>query len=308
MPTRSDGEGLRGGTKREDGRNRPKSCCPTRGWRNHDVDLSDPDHDWSEGFTTWTPSSRKGNNSFVFIQTIKISSQVNIRGWCYVGTTALEDIILEMDECSVRDTHSVVSSDKFYECIAIIVYQIGDNIFAHAAQNSGHYKGEASDVWDCIRGSGPPLAIPTKSRRSDEFIGYLMNLRGRWMITVLQIIIVWQSYIIYSTWDNDQNLTSTTKDKSQWIFDLNLKLCCWSAFSRSSFNHEATILLRKVSGVSAWVGRWVLGDAASLAVRKRRSSVWIEVRGRSLSGKWSIAASLVVRPHQSHEQELLTSE
>jgi hypothetical protein len=135
-----------------------------------------------------------------------------------------------------------------------------------------------------------------------------MNLRGRWMITVLQIIIVWQSYIIYSTWDNDQNLTSTTKDKNQWIFDLNLKLCCWSAFSRSSFNHEATILLRKVSGVSAWVGRWVLGDAASLAVRKRRSSVWIEVRGRPLSGKWSIAASLVVRPHQSHEQELLTSE
>ena len=87
---------------------------------------------------------------------MKISSQINIRSWCYVGTTALEDMILGMDECAVRDTHNVVSSDEFYECIAIIVCQMGDNIFAHAAQISGHYKGEASDGWDCSRGSGPP--------------------------------------------------------------------------------------------------------------------------------------------------------
>ena len=33
---------------------------------------------------------------------------------------------------------------------------MGDNIFAHAGQISGHYKGEASDVWDCSRGGGPP--------------------------------------------------------------------------------------------------------------------------------------------------------
>ena len=49
---------------------------------------------------------------------MKISSQINIRSWCYVGTTALEDMILGMDECAVRDTHNVVSSDEFYECIA----------------------------------------------------------------------------------------------------------------------------------------------------------------------------------------------
>ena len=110
---------------------------------------------------------------------MKINSQINIRSWCYVGTTALEDMILGMDECAVRDIHNVVSSDKFFECIVIIVCHIGDNIFSDAAQISGHYKGEASDVWDCSRGSGLPLAIPTKSRRSAEFIGYLMNLRGR---------------------------------------------------------------------------------------------------------------------------------
>ena len=58
---------------------------------------------------------------------MKPSSQINIRSWRYVGTTALEDMILGMDECAVRDTHNVVSSDEFYECIAIIVCQMGDN-------------------------------------------------------------------------------------------------------------------------------------------------------------------------------------
>ena len=159
-----------------------------------------------------------------------------------------------------------------------------------------------------VVGADHPLAIDTKSRRSAEFIGYLMNLRGRWMITVLQIIIVWLSYIIYSTWDNDQNPTSTRKEKNHWIVDLNLKLCCWSAFCRSSFNHEAPILLRKISSKSARIGRRVLGDETSLAVRKRRSAVWIEVRGRSLSFQWSIATSLVVWPHKSSERESLTRE
>ena len=48
-------------------------------------------------------------------------------------------MILGIDKCAVRDIHDIVSSDEFYECIAIIVCQMGDNIFAHAAQISGHY-------------------------------------------------------------------------------------------------------------------------------------------------------------------------
>ena len=106
---------------------------------------------------------------------MKPSSQINIRSWRYVGTTALEDMILGMDECAVRDTHDFVSSD---ECIAIIVCQMGDNIFAHAAQISGHYKGEASDGWDCSRGRGPPpghtyeiKAISRIHRVPDELAG-----------------------------------------------------------------------------------------------------------------------------------------
>jgi len=84
------------------------------------------------------------------------SSQINIRSWLYVGQTALEDMILGMDECAIRDTNNVVSSDEFYECIAIVVCQMGDNIFAHAAQIAGHYKGDAAGVWDRSRGTGPP--------------------------------------------------------------------------------------------------------------------------------------------------------
>lgn len=63
---------------------------------------------------------------------------------------------LEMDECAVRNTDDVVSSDELYEYIAIIVCQMGDNIFAHAAQIAGHYKGDAAGIWDRSRGAGPP--------------------------------------------------------------------------------------------------------------------------------------------------------
>ena len=52
---------------------------------------------------------------------MKPSSQINIRIWRYVGTTALEDMIIGMDESAVRDTHNVFSSDEFYESTAIIV-------------------------------------------------------------------------------------------------------------------------------------------------------------------------------------------
>ena len=83
---------------------------------------------------------------------MKPSSQINIRSWRYLGQTALEDMIIGMDECAVRDTRNVVSSDEFYECIAIVVCQMGDNIFAHAAQISGHYECEATGIWNCSRG------------------------------------------------------------------------------------------------------------------------------------------------------------
>ena len=98
----------------------------------------------------------RDNDSSKYIQKVKSTSQINIRSWRYVGRTALEDMVLGMDECAIRDTHNTVSSDEFYECIAIVVCQMGENIFAHAAQICGHYKGEAANVWDCSCGAGPP--------------------------------------------------------------------------------------------------------------------------------------------------------
>ena len=77
-----------------------------------------------------------------------------------------------------------------------------------------------------VVGKDHPLAIPTKSRQSAEFIGYRMKSRGQSMITVLEIIIEWLSCIIYLIWGNDQDLTGTTKERTQRIVDLNLKLCC----------------------------------------------------------------------------------
>ena len=93
-------------------------------------------------------------------------------------------MIIGMNKCAARDTHNVVSSDDFYECIAIIACPIGDSIFAHAAKISERYKGEASDVWDCSRGGGPPpghaheiKAISRIHRVPDELAGP-MNYHG----------------------------------------------------------------------------------------------------------------------------------
>ena len=77
-----------------------------------------------------------------------------------------------------------------------------------------------------VVGKVHPLAIPTKSMLSAEFIGYRMKSRGQSMITALEIIIEWLSCIIYLIWGNDQDLTGTTKARTQRIVDLNLKLCC----------------------------------------------------------------------------------
>ena len=99
---------------------------------------------------------------------MKPSSQINIRSWRYMGQTSLEDMILRMNKCAARDTHNVVSSDEFYECIAIIACQIEDNIFAHAAQISELYKGEASDIWDCSRGGAAPPPWPYLRNQGDQ--------------------------------------------------------------------------------------------------------------------------------------------
>ncbi|AII49005.1 hypothetical protein KR52_07600 [Synechococcus sp. KORDI-52] len=81
---------------------------------------------------------------------------VTIRCWQYKGETALEDMVLGIDERAVRDGNNVLSSDDFDACLAIVVCRMGPNVFAHLSQVVGHYKGEASCIWDRSQGGGAP--------------------------------------------------------------------------------------------------------------------------------------------------------
>ena len=80
---------------------------------------------------------------------------INVRCWRYWGESALEDMVLGMDERAVRDDGNQLSSEEFDECLAIVCCQIETNWFAHLGQIVGHYKGHAPDVWDQSRCGGP---------------------------------------------------------------------------------------------------------------------------------------------------------
>ena len=65
-------------------------------------------------------------------------------------------MVLGVDERAVRDGINVLSSDDFDACLAIVVCRIGPNFYAHLSQVAGHYKGDASGIWDRSRSSGAP--------------------------------------------------------------------------------------------------------------------------------------------------------
>ena len=68
---------------------------------------------------------------------------VTIRCWQLTAKTALEEMGLDVDERAVRDGINVVC-------------RIGPNCYAHLSQVAGHYKGDASGIWDRSRGNGAP--------------------------------------------------------------------------------------------------------------------------------------------------------
>ena len=65
---------------------------------------------------------------------------------------------------------NVLSSDDFDACLAIVVCRIGPNFYAHLSQVAGHYKGDASGIWDRSRGSGAPEGTAMRSNLSRAFI------------------------------------------------------------------------------------------------------------------------------------------
>ena len=81
---------------------------------------------------------------------------INIRSWLYEGDSCLEDMVLGVEEKADRDGANHLSSEEFDSCLGIVVCRIGTNTFANLVQVVGHYRGEASLVWDRSRGEGPP--------------------------------------------------------------------------------------------------------------------------------------------------------
>ena len=57
-------------------------------------------------------------------------------------------MILGLDEKAVMDPNNVLSSEEFDSCLAIICCRPGPNTYAHLAQIIGHYKGDATTIWD----------------------------------------------------------------------------------------------------------------------------------------------------------------
>ena len=56
---------------------------------------------------------------------------------------------------------------------------MGDNIFSHAAQIAGYYKGGAAGVWGRSRGAGPPPGRTYESSQSAGSIELPMALPGQ---------------------------------------------------------------------------------------------------------------------------------
>ena len=81
---------------------------------------------------------------------------VTIRCWQLTGETTLEDLVLDVDQRAVRDGINLLSSDDFDACLAIVLCHMGPNFYAHLSQVAGHYKGDASGIWDRIRDTGAP--------------------------------------------------------------------------------------------------------------------------------------------------------
>ncbi len=81
---------------------------------------------------------------------------VTIRCWQLTGETAFEHMVLGIDEGDVRDGINVLSSEDFDACLAIVVCPMRPNCFAHLSQVAGHFKGDASGIWDRNRGAGAP--------------------------------------------------------------------------------------------------------------------------------------------------------
>ena len=80
----------------------------------------------------------------------------HLRYWQLTGETALEDMVLGVDERTFVDGDNVLSSDDFYACLAIVVCRMAPIFYAHLSKVAGLCKGGAIGIWDRSRGSDVP--------------------------------------------------------------------------------------------------------------------------------------------------------
>ena len=110
-------------------------------------------------------------------------------------------MVLGVDECAVRDGINVLTSDDFDACLAIVVCRIGPNFYAHLSQVAGHYKGDASGIWDRSRGNGAPEGTAYEIKPLTRIHGVTEALIGPDSPEGIAVSHRMLSCAICSTWD-----------------------------------------------------------------------------------------------------------
>ena len=95
---------------------------------------------------------------------------VTIRCWQLTGETALEDMVLGVDERAVRDGINLLSSDDFDACLAIVVCRIGPNSYAHLSQVAGITRVTPAASGTAVAVPVLPKGRPMRSNLSLAFI------------------------------------------------------------------------------------------------------------------------------------------
>ena len=76
----------------------------------------------------------------------------NVRCWTYAGPTALEDMILGIEEGAVKDGRNKPSEAEFGNCIAIVLCNAAEprdepRYLAHLGEITGLFEGDADSLW-----------------------------------------------------------------------------------------------------------------------------------------------------------------
>ena len=95
---------------------------------------------------------------------------VTIRCWQLTGETALEDMVLGVDERAVRDGINVLSSDDFDACLAIVVCRMGSTSMRTCRRCRGTTRVTPAGSGTAVAAPVLPKGRPMRSNPSLAFI------------------------------------------------------------------------------------------------------------------------------------------